>query len=130
MLLTEWLSATEIAFNFDINASIVLMSACETAWTNSDYKDSILDLPSAFMLSGAQSVVVTSWSIEDQATKDIMVEAADFIYTNPYAENLFSKALRHGMRKYIEENEMEKYRGISKTHPFFWAPFELIGAPN
>lgn len=130
LLLNEWLGAKEIAFKLNINASVVLLSACETAWSSARNKEPILDLPTAFILSGSQTVVVTNWSIEDQATKDIMVEAADYIYKNPNEANLFNKALRQGMNNYIIENKNKDYAGISRSHPFFWAPFELIGAPN
>ena len=130
LLMDDWLGAKEIAFGLDINASLVLLSACETSWSSTNYKIPILDLPTAFLLSGSNSVVVSNWDIEDKATKDIMVEAADYIYKNSDKDYLFNNAIRHGMNNYIERNRKEKYSGIDKAHPFFWAPFEIIGLTN
>ena len=132
LLLDRWLGANEIAFDLEIRAKLVLLSACNTAWSSRSNERAILDLPSAFLLSGADAVIVAKWNISDESTKDIILSAAKYIYLNRNENNLISKALRKGMNDYISSNKDEVFTAgrnrISKAHPYFWAPFELIGS--
>jgi len=135
LLNDEWLTATQVAFDFEINAEIVLLSACHTSWSSELYEKPLLDLPSAFLISGAESIIVSNWKITDESTKDIMTKASDYIYINKGKENLISGALRKGMMDYIEDNEDSLIQTgarlkISKAHPYFWAPFEVLGNPR
>jgi len=135
LLNEEWLTASKVAFDFEINAEIVLLSACHTSWSSEQYEKPLLDLPSAFIISGAESIIVSNWKITDESTKDIMTKASDYIYINKGKENLISGALRKGMMDYIEDNEDSLIQTgarlkISKAHPYFWAPFEVLGNPR
>ena len=134
LLLDDWLTSKEIAFNFELTPQIVLLSACNTAGKRLNNKAPILDLPSSFMFSGARTVIATNWNIEDQVTKDIMNVVADYIYKNIEEEGVVTEALRKGMQGYINKNKYaEKFSlndgiKIDRTHPYFWASFEVIGS--
>ena len=52
LLLEDWLSAKEIAFDLNLNANLVILSACNTAWSSNPYQEPVLDLPTAFIISG------------------------------------------------------------------------------
>jgi CHAT domain-containing protein len=135
LLNEEWLTASKVAFDFEINAEIVLLSACHTSWSSEQYEKPLLDLPSAFIISGAESTIVSNWKITDESTKDIMTKASDYIYINKGKEGLISEALRNGMIDYIEDNQDKLIQTgarqkISKAHPYFWAPFEVLGNPR
>ena len=135
LLNKEWLSASKVAFDLKINAELVLLTACNTSWSSELYKKPLLDLPSAFQISGAESIVVSNWKITDESTKDIMTKASDYIYINKGKEDLISEALRKGMIDYIKNNEDSLIQTgarlkISKAHPYFWAPFEVLGNPR
>lgn len=98
----------------DLN--LVTLSACQTALGEINHDGSDLrGLADAFSLAGCRSVVASLWSVEDQSTRDLMVE--------------FYKALKEGKSKAQALKQaqcgllaQEKYH-----HPFFWAPFILIG---
>jgi CHAT domain-containing protein len=67
----NFLSASEIAQSH-INASLVTLSACETAQAENLPGDEILGLTRALFLAGAACVVVSFWPVPADATRDFM----------------------------------------------------------
>lgn len=133
ILLDDWLSSKDIAFRYKINPNLVILSACDTAWTSSLEKP-ILDLPSSFRIGGAGIVVASNWRIQDKQTREIMNQASEFIYLNRGKKNLISEALREGKLNYIKKNQGKTFNStfgkVDRSHPYFWGPFEIIGLPN
>ena len=60
-------------------------------------------------------MVASLWNVEDQSTRDLMVE----FYKALKEGKSKSQALAQAQRRLLAQ---EKYR-----HPFYWAPFVLIG---
>lgn len=98
----------------DLN--LVTLSACETALgeLKGDGSD-LRGLADAFSLAGCRSVVASLWSVEDQSTRDLMVE----FYKALKEGKSKSQALGQAQRRMLAQ---DKY-----SHPFYWAPFILIG---
>ncbi len=98
----------------DLN--LATLSACETALGGPNHDGSDLrGLANAFSLAGCRSVVASLWSVEDQSTRNLMVE--------------FYKGLKEGKTK-AEAIRLAQCRLLAQekyNHPFFWAPFILIG---
>ena len=78
--------------------------------------EGMVGLTRAFMYAGSPSVLVSLWSVSDMSTASLMGE----FYKN-LIKNRLSKtdALRKAQLTLISD---EKY-----AHPFYWAPFVLIG---
>lgn len=69
------LAASEVA-SLKLDAGLVILSACNTASTSGEPgADSLSALARSFLLSGAGSVLATRWSIPDDATAVLTVEA-------------------------------------------------------
>lgn len=66
-----FLTASEIG-QLVLNAELVTLSACDTARGELSSGDGIASLASAFLASGARGVVVTTWSVADEATEERM----------------------------------------------------------
>jgi CHAT domain-containing protein len=134
LLLDTWLSSGDIAFNYKFNPALVILSACDTAWSSEKDRKPILDLPTAFRIGGAKLVLASNWKIQDKQTMQIMNQASEFIYSNRGIKNLISESLRYSKIKYIRENEgkffSSNFGKISRSHPYFWGPFDIIGLPN
>nr|MDZ8101428.1 tetratricopeptide repeat protein [Nostoc sp. DedSLP01] len=104
------------------NVDLITLSACQTALqTDSSGKPiidnndaSITGLAYLFERAGAKAVIANLWSIDDQATQDIMVK----FYENLKEGKSKTQALREAKLTQI------------KRHPFFWSSFVLIGDPN
>jgi CHAT domain-containing protein len=75
-------------------------------------------LAKSFFYAGVRSLLVTNWSVESEAAAKLTsqtVKAAAGGATH-------ALALRAAMLDFIDDHD-----GSHKTHPFFWAPFSLIG---
>lgn len=116
------LTAPEI-MNLDINADLVVLSACNTAgggFRDNDTRigESLSGLVRAFFHSGARSVVATHWSVPSEASKDLMINA--FLALEGSGGN-FPQALMAAQTEMIEA-------GGERSHPFYWAAYTVNGA--
>ena len=80
----------------------------------------MLGLQRAFLQAGAESVVVSLWSVED-STADFMEE----FYGNIRKDQRLPVALRNAKLQYLEGTQAAGGQRLSLSHPFFWAPFVL-----
>ncbi len=108
------LSADEIAQS-STRAELVVMSACDSG-RGAINDDGVIGLSRAWMAAGVPSVMVTLWTIPDDATKDLMVS----FYQQLAAGTRKAEALRLAMLA-----TRSKY-----PDPFNWAAFMLIGEPD
>ncbi|MBD3284833.1 CHAT domain-containing protein, partial [candidate division WOR-3 bacterium] len=97
------------------NVQLVTLSACETALGGEKPGLEFESMAKAFSLAmeGPPAIVATLWSVFDPSTKEFMVTFYDELKDNPKSE-----ALRLAQQKLIHSEY---------AHPFFWAPFILIG---
>ena len=108
------LTADEIAQS-TTTAELVVMSACDSG-RGAINDDGVIGLSRAWMAAGAPSVMVTLWTIPDDATKDLMVT--------------FYQQLAAGTRK-AEALRLAVLATRAKyPDPFNWAAFMLIGEPD
>lgn len=92
---------------------LLTLSACQTAEGNDRAP---LGIAGAAVKARAKSVLGTLWPVEDNAARAIM----EIFYTGLASEKLSkTQALRQAQTQLIQQPETE--------HPFFWAPFVLIG---
>ncbi len=98
----------------DLN--LVTLSACQTAVAERNPTGSDLrTLADAFSLAGCRSMVASLWKVSDESTRDLMVH--------------FYQALKAGKPKAqaMQEAQVAILRDKRYQHPFYWAPFILIG---
>ena len=96
-----------------LNAELVTLSACETGLNKIFAGDEILGLSRGFLSAGAKSLVLSLWTVNDEATVVLM---KDF-YTNLQRGKTVSASLRSAQLNFIKNN----------SHPYFWSPFVVIG---
>ena len=109
------LQASEI-FNLPFQSDLVVLSACETGLGQLIQGEGMVGLTRAFMYAGASSLVVSLWSVADASTAELM----QHFYKNLVSESMDkTTALREAKRTLIET--------ASTSHPFYWAPFVLVG---
>lgn len=110
-----FLHATEI-FNLNLNADLVVLSACQTGLGKLVRGEGMVGLTRAFMYAGTPTVMVSLWSVSDVSTSTLMGE----FYRNLVKEKLSkTDALRNAQLSMLGN---EKF-----AHPFYWAPFVIIG---
>ena len=96
-----------------LRAKLVVLSCCHSA-RGQIRAEGVVGIARAFLGSGARSVLVALWAIEDKATKQFMSHFYEHLVRGESA----SESLHQAMR-WMKEN------GFSEVRQ--WAPFMLIG---
>jgi CHAT domain-containing protein/tetratricopeptide (TPR) repeat protein len=107
-----WLTARD-AYNLDLNCGLVTLSACETGVSAVAPGEEIMGLARGFFSAGAPSLLVSLWTVNDEATADLM----SWFYSALLAGQSPAAALRQAQLKMLTGHQ----------HPFFWSPFVLLG---
>ncbi len=116
--LNEFIRIQDI-YGMKLNADLVVLSACDTGIGKEIKGEGIMSLNTAFLQSGARSVLASLWKVEDGATQKLMKE----FYAGISTEGLKpSESLR---RAQIELAKDPRY-----SSPFYWAAFTLQGDPD
>jgi CHAT domain-containing protein len=108
-----------------LRADLVVLSGCETALGSEDWGQGLVGLVAAFEQAGARSVLATLWSI-DESTSDVMAA----FYRAMSQGSTPAAALRQAKLQLMQRRMPLGNVEISLAHPFFWAPFKLMGAPS
>jgi CHAT domain-containing protein len=109
------LQSTEI-FNLKLKTDLVVLSACQTGLGKLVRGEGIIGLTRAFMYAGTPSVLVSLWSVSDNSTATLMEE----FYRNLIRSGLYkTDALRKAQLTLMSDEK--------SAHPFYWAPFVLVG---
>jgi CHAT domain-containing protein len=110
-----FLRAHEV-FNLKLPADLVVLSACQTGLGKEVRGEGLVGLTRGFMYAGAPRVVVSLWSVNDQATAELMAR----FYRGMLVEKLPpSAALRAAQISLMKEKQWQA--------PFYWAAFTLQG---
>jgi CHAT domain-containing protein/Tfp pilus assembly protein PilF len=104
-------------YSTDLNAKLVVLSACQTGRGKLERGEGVRGLSRAFLYAGAESVVASLWNVNDKATSVFM--------------KYFYRSLSQSLKK-EEALQKAKLDMIESEygHPFFWAPFVLNGDAN
>ena len=109
------LTVTEIE-KLNLNSDIVILSACNTASNDgSPNGEGLSGLTSAFFQAGTKSMLVTHWDVETNSAVKLTTGAL----SKYNKETNLSVAL--------QKTKIEMISNDKTSHPFFWAPFTLIG---
>ena len=111
------LRACEV-YGMDLRRSrLVALSGCETGRSQVFPGDDTVSLATAFIHSGASSLLVSLWKVEDQATAALM-------------KSFYRKWIQEGKdkAKALRESKLELLES-PYSQPRQWAAFVLIGQP-
>jgi CHAT domain-containing protein len=113
------LTASEL-YGMRLNASLVVLSACNTGSGQLRSGEGIMNLTRGFIYAGVPSIVMTNWEVNDQSGARLM----ELFYQNLHKGMSKDIALQHARKDYLLEANM------LKAHPFFWAAYQLVGDPE
>jgi len=112
----NFLQAYEIS-RLNLNANLVVLSACETGFGQFEQGEGIISLARSFMYAGTPSLIVSLWQVNDRSTAFIMQQ----FYQNLSQGLPKDKALRKAKLVYLENAQ-----GIA-AHPAYWSAFIQLG---
>ena len=118
------LSMSEV-LNLNIDSELVALSACNTSGDveRAQNGEGFAGLTRAFMYAGARRLLVSHWSVETYSTAHLM---QDF-FAGMTGHHSSSFALKQAREKLRTSSVDIEGRHVSGAHPFFWAPFVLVG---
>ena len=93
---------------------LVTLSACDTGIGRVSRGDEIWGFTRAFLSAGSPALVVSLWPVEDEATARTM-------------EQLYGGLRSGSVRSALRAAQLTLLRDSRTAHPFFWAPFVLVG---
>jgi tetratricopeptide (TPR) repeat protein len=111
-----FLRMTEV-MGLKLNADVVALTACQTGLGRRISGEGIMGMGRAFQYAGARSVLMSLWSVAEKSS--VMLVESFFKHRKEGKSKLEALQLA---RKEIREAEYD--------HPFFWAPFILLGEAN
>ena len=107
-----WLTAADV-MQLDLKDILVTLSACESGRGTVLQGDEVIGLPRAFLGAGASAVVVSLWLVHDETTVSLMTH---------WYRQLREQMGRAAALRVAQQALREKF-----PHPYYWAPFVLIG---
>jgi len=103
-------------YNLQLNADLVVLSACETALGKEVRGEGLIGLTRGFMYAGSARVLASLWRVQDRATAKLMTK----LYRHLLVDKLSpAESLR---RAQVEMAEDPRW-----TSPYNWAGFSLQG---
>ena len=104
-------------FGLDLKkTNLVVLSGCQSQAGKRSRNDDIIGLTRAFIYAGSPSVIASLWSVDDEATRFLMVS----LYTHLKQGLGKAEALRAS-----QIDVRQKY-----PNPYYWAGFVLTGDPG
>lgn len=97
-----------------LNADMVALTACQTGLGRALSGEGAMSMGRAFQYAGAKSVLMTLWSVEEETSLEL--------------DESFFRHVKEGKSK-LESLKLarQEIRDAGYDHPFFWAPFILVG---
>jgi CHAT domain-containing protein len=93
----------------------VVLSACETGLGEVRNGEGVFGLRRAFVVAGAETLLMSLWQVADEATKDLM--------TSYYSRLAKGEARAEALR----QAQLAMLKDAKTAHPFFWAAFISSG---
>ncbi|MFH1700352.1 MAG: CHAT domain-containing protein [Candidatus Zixiibacteriota bacterium] len=102
----------------EIPIQLVFLSSCRSGRGKYFPGEGVLNLARPFLIAGCNSAIVTYWNISDITTS----EFTEYFYQNILKGHSHAHALARAKQQFIES------RRAKLRHPYFWAPYILIGS--
>ena len=99
--------------DLDLNADMVVLSACMTGQGNVVEGEGVVNFARAFQYAGSKSVVVSLWEVGSKETVNYMTTFYRYLHEGKSKDEALRLARTEIKKKY--------------PNPFFWAPFILHG---
>jgi CHAT domain-containing protein/Tfp pilus assembly protein PilF len=111
----DGLLQTHEIFDLELSAELVVLSGCETALGKAVRGEGLQGLTRAFLYAGASAVSVSLWPVEDDSTAHLMTD----FYRGLSSGETAAEALRRA--------KLTHARRAGTGHPYYWAPFIVVG---
>ena len=107
-----------------LDADLVILSACNSGGSDGQLTggESLSALARSFFYGGARGMMITHWEVNDQAAAVLIPLTLQKMRENPEAGT--AAALQAAQQEWLERAVL---KNPEYAHPYYWAPFALIG---
>ena len=117
------LTASEVV-GMDLDADLVILSACNSGGPGGGTAgESLSGLARAFFFAGARALMVSHWDVSDKVAPYLIADTLARMRADPGIG--VAAALRNAQLAMLQEAGHGLPAEVA--HPFFWAPFAVIG---
>ncbi|HSE20051.1 MAG TPA: CHAT domain-containing protein [Pyrinomonadaceae bacterium] len=116
------LEAREL-LDLKLNADLAVLSGCNTANGQVSAGEGMIGMSWAFFVAGARSMIASQWPVQSASTSQLMKDFYSAL--QPAAEE--TKQTR---AQALRTASLRLMKSRNYNHPFYWAPFMLVGAVN
>ena len=106
-------------YRLRLHAAMVVLSACKTGIGEMKKGEGIISMAYGMFYSGAQSVVMTLWAVDQSSTTEILCN----FYNQLTDKNLDKGAALHAAKSQYLTAQKDPMR----AHPYFWAAYTPVG---
>lgn len=118
-----------------LDAELTVLSACDTGSGEFFMGEGVMGMSRGFLLAGSRSVVVSLWPVASKTTVTLMTN----FYRHLRSGESKAESIRMAQMELLNDPEYSsiQFRGVTVKggeasgarylHPFYWAPFVLIG---
>ena len=100
--------------NLDLSdTELVVLSACETGLGRIENGEGVFGLQRSFMQAGAGNVLISLWKVDDDATRDLMINFYQYL------------AAGNSMNTSLKKAQADQARRLA--NPSLWGGFVLVG---
>lgn len=94
---------------------LVTLSACDTGVGEIENGEGVYGLRRAFVIAGAETVVMSLWPVSDSVTRDLMTS--------------YYRGLKDGLGRgdALRQAQLAMLNRKGREHPFYWASFIQVG---
>ena len=119
-----FLEAREIV-NLNLNADLVVLSACQTARGRVRAGEGLIGMSWAFFVAGTPTTVASQWKVDSASTTLLMAN-----FHRLLAAREAGRTARAGKAGALREAALKVLANPQYRHPFYWAGFVVVGDGN
>ena len=93
----------------------VFLAGCETAVAQNRPYEEVLSLATGFMALGSSTIIASLWKVDNDSTIELV-------------RNFYTNVRKHGMPVGVALHKAQETVRNDSPHPYYWAPFQLIGS--
>ncbi len=116
-----YLEAADL-INMDVQADLVVLSSCDTALGRISDGEGLVGLSWALFVAGTPSIVVSQWQVAADSTTELMR-----VFHRTIAGGLKAGGAVSNRAVALRAAALALLKDPQRRHPFYWAPFVLIG---